>query len=175
MSNQKKKLFEIKIEDVVSFKIIIETLSKIVSETTFIIHNPKDNNKFVGLEINTADPTRTVFLKIQIEKEKFVEFTCKNEKYQIGVNLEKLNKIIKFVEKEDCLILNLFENDLQNLVIENERANTKGKNIFKLALIDLEYEDKPLKKVDYEKVISMIPLTYKKIFSRVIYLFNIVI
>jgi len=166
MSNQKKKLFEIKIEDVISFKIIIETLSKIVSETTFIIHNSHEKNKFVGLEINTADPTRTLFLKIQIEKKNFINFSCKNEKYQLGVNLEKLNKIIKFVEKEDCLILNLFENDLQNLVIENERENTKGKKIFKLALIDLEYEDKPLKKVDYEKVVTIIPLTYKKIFRE---------
>lgn len=162
----KKKLFELKIEDIVSFKTIIDTLSKIVSETTFIIHNPKDKKKFNGLEINTADPTRTIFVKVQINNECFTEFISKNEKYQIGVNLEKLNKIIKFIEKKDTLILNLFENDLQNLVIENVRATTKGKKIFKLSLIELDYEEKPIKNADYEKIISLNPNTYKNIFKE---------
>lgn len=166
MSKLNKRILQFKIEDVVSFKTLIETLSKIVSETTWTLHNTTDKNKFVGLEINTADPTRTVFVKVQIKNDEFDEFSCKKEKYQIGINLEKLNKTIKFVEKEDALLVYLEENDLQNLIIEVQRANTKGRKILKLALIDLEYEDKPIKKVDYEKIVSMTPAIYKKIFRE---------
>jgi proliferating cell nuclear antigen len=166
MSAIKKKILEIKIEDIISFKTIIDTLSKIVPETSFIIHNPKEKNKFVGLEINTADPTRTVFIKIQIEKDIFSEFYCKTDKYQLGINLEKLTKTIKFIENDDILLFALYENDIQNLVIENQRANTKGKKTLKLALVEIEYEDKTIKKVDFEKVISMSPVVYKKIFRE---------
>lgn len=165
MSSVKKNILQFKIDDINSFKTIIETLSKIVSETTFIIHNPKDKkNKFTGLEINTADTTRTVFVKIQIEYNKFIEFNCKSEKYNLGINLEKMNKMIKYVEKEDILNVYLNENDLLHLIIEIQRATTKGKKILKLPLIELDYEEKQTKKIDFDKIISMGPNIYKKIF-----------
>jgi len=161
----KNNILQFKIDDVNSFKTIIETLSKIVPETTFIIHNPKDKkNNFTGLEINTADTTRTVFVKIQIEHTKFIEFNCVNEKYNLGINLEKMNKMIKYIEKEDILNIYLNENDLLHLIIEIQRATTKGRKLLKLSLIELDYEEKQTKKIDLEKIISMGPNIYKKIF-----------
>ena len=161
------KILHLKIEEVSSLKIIIETLTKIVSETVWIIHNPKDTkNNFRGLEIATADPTRSVFVKIRIDITEFAEFNCKYEKHEIGVNLEKLNKIIKFVEKDDIINMCLTENDLQCLIIDIERAMTKGKKSLKFPLIDLEQDNKPTKKEEYEKIVSTSPGIYKKIFKE---------
>jgi proliferating cell nuclear antigen len=166
MSITSKNILFFKIEDITSFKTMIETLSKVVSETTWILHNPKDKQKFIGLEINTADSSRSIFIKIQISSDEFLEFDCKNERYQLGINLEKLNKMIKFVEKEDKLNIFLNEKDISHLIIEIERATTKGKKTLKIPLMNLEYEDKPTKKIDYEKIISTTPNIYKKIFRE---------
>jgi len=161
------RILYLKIEEINSLKVIIETLTKIVSETVWTIHNPKDKqNKFCGVEIATADPSRSVFVKIRIDVDKFVEFNCKYEVHEIGINLEKLNKIIKFVEKDDILNMYLTEKDLQCLMIDIERATTKGKKILKFPLIDLEQDNKPTKKEEYEKIVSTTPNIYKKIFKE---------
>lgn len=166
MTTTNKNILSFKIEDIISFKTIVDTLTKIISEVTWIVHNPKEKNKFKGLEINTADSSRSIFIKIQIDSNNLLNFNCKHEKYQLGINLEKLNKMIKFVEKEDILNISLNEKDLLHLIIEIERATTKGKKTLKFPLIELEYEDKPTKKVDYEKIISTTPNNYKKIFRE---------
>lgn len=165
MSVANKKIFQFKIGEINEFKTIIDTLTKIVTETTFVIHNSKDKeNNFVGLEINTADPTRTIYTKIQIDYDKFIEFGSRKEKYNLGINLEKLSKMIKYVEKDDILNVYLKEDDLLHLIIEIQRAGTEGKKLLKLPLIELDYEEKITKKIDFEKIISMNPTTYKKIF-----------
>ena len=165
MSLINKNILQFKLDNITSFKVIVETLSKVIDETTFIIHNPKDKiNKFSGLEICTVDCTRTIFTKIQIKYDKFIEFNCKREKYNLGINLEKMNKLIKYVEKEDILNIYLNDDDLSHLIIEIQRATTKGKKKLKLPLIELEYEEKPSKKTDFDKIISMNPNIYKKIF-----------
>jgi proliferating cell nuclear antigen PCNA len=165
-----KELFRLTITDTNAFKIIIDTLSKIVSETVFIIKKPqKEENKkktFTGLEINTIEPARTAFVKIQIPKKYFTEFKSTKEKYQIGINLVKLTKMIKYIENDDIIILSLYENDIQNIVMEFQKSNTNNKKKIKLALIDLDYTDKQFKKIDYEKIISFCPLIYKKIFRE---------
>jgi proliferating cell nuclear antigen len=166
MNSVNNNILSFKIEDIISFKTIIDTLTKIVPEVSWIIHNPIDKQKFSGLEINTADSSRSIYIKIQIESDNFLNFCCKHEKYQLGINLEKLNKMIKFVEKEDVLNISLNEKDLMHLIIEIERATTKGKKILKIPLIELVYEDKQTKKTDYEKIISTTPNIYKKIFRE---------
>jgi proliferating cell nuclear antigen len=161
------RILHLKIGEINSLKIIIDTLGKIVSETVWTIHNPKDKkNKFSGLEISTADSSRSIYMKIQIEDDKFLEFNSKHEKYEIGINLEKLNKMIKAVEKDDIINMYLSEKDLQCLIIDIERAMTKGKKTLKFPLIELEQEKKPTKKEEYEKIVSMSATIYKKIFKE---------
>lgn len=161
------KILHLKIAEINSLKIIIETLTKILSETVWTIHNPTDKkNEFCGLEISTADTSRSVFVKIRIDNSNFVHFSCKYITHEIGINLEKLNKILKFVEKDDIVNMYLNEEDLQCLMIDIERATTKGKKTLKFPLIDLEQDKRPLKKEEYEKIISTSPNIYKKIFKE---------
>jgi hypothetical protein len=84
----------------------------------------------------------------------------------MGINLEKLNKILKFLEKDDVVNIFLTEKNIQCLIIDIERATTKGKKNLKFPLIDLEQDKKPLKKEEYEKIISISPNIYKKIFKE---------
>jgi proliferating cell nuclear antigen PCNA len=163
--SSKKNILKFKIEDIKSFKAIIETLVKIVTEITWVIYSPKDD-KFKGIEMSVSDPSRSVFIKIQIEDNKLPNFYCRDEKYQLGIDLEQMNQIMKFIENEDKMNMSLNEDDLLNLVIEIDRANIKGKKIKKFPLIEIPYEEKPIKKVDYEKIISTTPNVYKKIFRE---------
>jgi DNA polymerase III sliding clamp (beta) subunit (PCNA family) len=161
-----KKILHLKIDEITSFKTIIETLAKIVSETVWTIHNPIDKkNKFTGVEISTVDSTRSIFVKIQIDSSNFVEFESKHEMFELGINLEKLNKMIKFVEKNDIINMFLIEEDLQCLMIDIEMLDKKGTKILKFPLIDLEENKIPNRKIDYEKVILTTPNIFKKIFK----------
>ena len=58
--SSKKNILKFKIEDIKSFKAIIETLVKIVTEITWVIYSPKDD-KFKGIEMSVSDPSRSVF------------------------------------------------------------------------------------------------------------------
>ena len=160
------KILHLKIGEINSLKLIIETLMKILPETVWIIHNPKDKKQFCGLEIAAADPSRSVFVKIQINAKEFIEFSSKYEKHELGINLEKLNKIIKSVEKDDVVNMYLIEKDLQCLQIDIERSAIKGKKNLKFPLIDVEQNNKPTKKEEYEKIISTSPSIYKKLFKE---------
>jgi proliferating cell nuclear antigen PCNA len=165
-TKESKKILNFKVNKITSLKTIIDTLSKIVSETVWTIHNPKEKNKFAGLEITTVDKSKTLFVKIQIPKSDFLEFDCKNEKHELGINLEKFSNIIKFVDKDDIINFNLTEKDLQYLMIDITRASTKGKKNLKFSLIEIEHNEKPIKKDEYEKIISLSPTIYKKIFKE---------
>jgi hypothetical protein len=166
MISEVEKILNLKIGEINSLKTIIDTLTKIVSETIWTIFNPKDKNKFTGIEITTTDQSKTLFVKIQIDKKNFLDFNCKYEKYEMGVNLEKLNKIIKFVEKDDIINMFLIEKDLQCLLIDIERASTKGKKNLKFPLLDLGIENKTIKKEEYEKIVSTTSSIFKKIFKE---------
>lgn len=163
---KKANILEFCIDEIVSFKTIMDTLSKIVSEITWTIHKPKDDKKFCGLVITTSDSSRSIFVKVQVNKNFLINFNCKEEKYKLGINLEKLNKLIKNTEKDDKLKIYLNESDMLHLIIEIERANTKGKKTLKMPLINLDHEEKKTKKVEYEKIISTNPNIYKKIFRE---------
>lgn len=162
----KNIILSFKIEDILSFKTILDTLTKIVSETSWIVHNSKEAKIFRGLEITTADPSKTAFIRVKMKSDKFPEFECIEKKYQLGINLEKLNKLIKNVDKNDTLNFSVNKKDLQHLIIEIGRKTTNGKKTIKLPLIEMEFEEKSLKSVKFEKIISMTPEIYKSVFRE---------
>jgi proliferating cell nuclear antigen len=164
MLNTKNKILHYKTLYTMPFKIMIEVLSNVLTETTWIFTAPDKNepDKFVGLEIATADTSRTIFIKIRLQFEENCYF-CKYNKIEIGVSLSNLYKLIKSVDKDDSLSMYIEENDRQNLIMEIENQNKKVKHFYKLKLMDLEPIHKKPSKVDFDVKITMSSAEFHKL------------
>ena len=81
-SNSSKKILFLKTAYVIPFKTLTEVLSNVLIETTWVFTapDPKDPEKFAGLEIATADTSRTIFIKVRLDAKEFEPYFCKYER-----------------------------------------------------------------------------------------------
>lgn len=164
MSSNQKKIIFMKTPFVVPFKTMIEVLSNVLTETTwvFVPPNPNDANAFSGLEIAISDSTRTIFIRVKLNG--FEEFVCNRTKpFEIGINLQNLYKLIKTVDKDDIMSLYVLESDKQNLVIEIENQEKNSKTFNKLHLYDLNYTSKKPQNIEFDVGITMQSTEFHKI------------
>jgi proliferating cell nuclear antigen PCNA len=150
-----KKILHLKTPYVIPFKTLTEVLSNVLTETTWVFTESKDPNKFSGLEIATADTTRTIYIKVKLDAKEFEPFHCKYERLELGISLQNLYKLLKSVDKEDTLTMYVEENDRQNLIMEIENHDKKSKTFYKLKLMDLDQSQHKSAKVDFDIRITM--------------------
>lgn len=118
-------------------KILVSALAGVVDETTFMI----DSDEFV---VEAIDPGRNCLLKLVMPKEVFSEFECsEGEKYETGICLSDLDKIMKRSTNDDSLELSYDDKD-NHLIVTMERSGRKRKRTFRLGEIDVDYEKLPI-------------------------------
>ena len=97
-NNFKNKILFLRTLYVIPFKTLTEVLSNVLTETTWVFTapDPKDPNKFVGLEIATADTSRTIYIKVKIPASEFdvKGYFCKYERFELGISLHNLYKLL---------------------------------------------------------------------------------
>lgn len=152
------KILYFRIRKVQLIKILTETLNNMTSEVvwTFTKSEPKNPKTFIGMEISTPDPSKTIFFKCKFNSKLFKSYYCEPEKYNLGISLENLNKIFKLVDKDDSLIyFSVDKNDEQNLIINIGTREKKNKTTYKLKLVTTQQSNKQSTKIDFEKKINM--------------------
>ena len=157
MNATSKKILFLKTAYVIPFKTLTEVLSNVLTETTwvFIAPDPKNPDKFVGLEIATADTTRTIYIKVRLDAKEFQPYFCKYDRFELGICLQNLYKLLKSVDKDDTMSLYVEENDKQSLIIEIENEDKKSKTYYKLKLLDLNQTSKKTAKIEFDIKITM--------------------
>jgi proliferating cell nuclear antigen PCNA len=91
-----------------------------------------------GIRIMNVDPTKSILISVKLYASQFQEFICKESKYEIGVSLLQLNKILKTIDKDDIITL-CVDNDNEQFLVVSLFNNEKRKNTeFKLKLMDLD-------------------------------------
>lgn len=157
MNATSKKILYLKTAHVIPFKTLTEVLSNVLTETTWVFTapDPKNPEKFAGLEIATANPTRSIFTKVRLDAKEFQPYICKFERFELGVSLENLYKLLKSVDKDDTMALYVEENDKQSLIIEIENDDKKSKTFNKLKLLDLNQQSKKTSKIEFDIKITM--------------------
>ena len=157
MNSTSKKILFLKTAYVIPFKTLTEVLSNVLTETTWVFTapDPKNPDKFVGLEIATADTTRTIYIKVRLDAKEFQPYFCKYERFELGICLQNLYKLLKSVDKDDTMSLYVEENDKQSLIIEIENEDKKSKTFYKLKLLDLNQPSKKTAKIEFDIKITM--------------------
>ncbi len=164
-TNTNKRILFLKTGYVIPLKTLTEVLSNVLTETTWVFTapDPKDPEKFAGLEIATADTSRTIFIRVQLAAKEFEPYFCKYDKLELGVSLINLYKLLKSVDKDDTMSLYVEENDRQNLIIEIENQEKKSKTFYKLKLMDLDQQPKKTAKIEYDIKITMPSTEFHKL------------
>jgi proliferating cell nuclear antigen PCNA len=168
MNNLKKNILYLRTLYVIPFKTLTEVLSNVLTETTWVFTapDPKNPDKFAGLEIATADTSRTIYIKVKLEAKEFTDYFCKYEKFEMGISLHNLYKLLKSVDKDDILSMYVEENDKQNLIMEIENQDKKSKTFYKLKLMDLDHQPKKSAKVEFDIGITMPANEFHKLFRE---------
>lgn len=157
MNATSKKIFYLKTAHVIPFKTLTEVLSNVLTETNWVFTSPdpKNPDKFAGLEIATTNPTRSIFTKVRLDAKEFQPYYCKYERFELGISLESLYKLLKSVDKDDTMAMYVEENDKQRLIIEIENEDKKSKTFYKLKLLDLPQQNKKSTKIEFDIKITM--------------------
>jgi len=143
------------------FKTLNEVLSGILRDVTWSFNAPdpkSDPNKpapFAGLEISTADPTKTMFLRIKLDlnvNKVLTNYYCKSIKHDIGIHLGELFKILKIINKTDKVSLSIADNDKQRLMII---AEGKKKRVWRLKLREPNQKAHQSTVKEYKYIVTM--------------------
>jgi len=149
------KLFEIKTANANIFKILIEALKEILTETIFRI--TKD-----GILVTDIDNTQSVLVKLQLSKNKFEEFTV-NTPIDIGIEMVTFYMLLKCIGNNDSLSLSMDDKNrsLLNICIDNGKKGCRSVSQMKLSDLDAELYD--IDTVKFDTVISLPTQDFQKI------------
>jgi hypothetical protein len=152
------KIFYTKTSIVNPIKTTVNVLSGILNETVFYVSAPNPNkpDDFAGLEIVTSDGIKNVFIRVDMDADKFDDYYCKPKKYEFCICVQTLNEALKIIEKDDVMTMYIEENDTQNLTIEINNDTNGTHTILQISLFDPEdvYKEKESTDFDAEIVID---------------------
>jgi proliferating cell nuclear antigen len=147
------------------FKTLIEVLKDMIPEANieFINNtekkkNTKGSNKKLesnGLKIMAMDTTQTVLIYLKLDAKSFQTFKCATERYRIGVNLGHLYKLIKSMDKEDDMRLQVKNDDVNTLQIIINNQDKHKLDDSQLKLLDLPDDKITIPPVDFDVIITI--------------------
>lgn len=155
MSSTSTNCLEIKTVQASSFKILIEALKELLTDTCIEFDE-------TGLKIIAMDNSHIVLVHLKLDANKFEHFVCKN-KLSIGVNMLNFHKLIKTINSNDTLTLFMDETDINHLGIKIENGDKNTKTTYKLNLLDLDNPHISIDPTEFNSVITLPSTDFQKI------------
>lgn len=148
-------LFNIQTVQSGAFRILIEALKEILTDTNLIIDS-------TGIKLIATDNSKIVLIHMKLQSENFEKYFCK-DKIKIGINMNNLYKLIKIMGNNDILTLYLKEGETNKLgiMINNEIKNTQ--TIFKLNLLDISEEEIKVPPAEFETELTLPSTDFQKL------------
>jgi proliferating cell nuclear antigen len=137
------------------FKILIEALKEILTDTVIEINEQ-------GLKIVTLDNTHVILVHLKLDASKFEHYHCDAPK-TIGINMLNFYKIIKTINSNDTLTLFMKKNDHNHLGVEIENREKNTKTTYKLNLLDLNNTKMEIPPSVFNSVITLPSTEFQKI------------
>ena len=131
----------LRIENPKLFSEVINILSELVLEVRIKVSRE-------GLSITAIDPANVAMIVFKMPSSSFSQLEVEREEV-LGVNLENFKAVLRRVKTGSGLTLSQEDNEL-TIVIQD-----KVRREFKLALIDVESEEKPIPHLEFASKIEM--------------------
>lgn len=180
--NEKSKYtLEIKTVQSQAFKILIEALKELLTDTCIEFDE-------TGMKIVSMDITHVILVHLKLDANKFEYYSCippetnyqtsklhqssKNnqlsntpseKKIVIGVNMLNFYKLVRTINSNDTLTLFIENSDINHLGIKIENGEKNTKTIYKLNLLDLDNERIDIPNEEFNTVINLPSVDFQKI------------
>ena len=146
---------EIKTVQASSFKILIEALKELLTDTCIEFDE-------TGMKIIAMDTSHIVLVHLKLDAPKFEHFYCRG-KLSIGVSMLNFHKLIKTINSTDTLTLFMDDVDINHLGIKIENGDKNTKTVYKMNLLDLDNPQISIDPAEFNSVITLPSADFQKI------------
>lgn len=115
-----------------------------------------------GIRTRTMDSAKTAYVHLKLDADKFDVYKC-HQKTVLGVNMNNLYKLLKTVNNDDTLTLEMRDDDPNNLIIVMKNTEKNKKTEYKLKLMDLDENDGEMPNQEFDSIITMPSGDFQKI------------
>lgn len=133
---------------------LFEALKDILTEANIEIDSS-------GIKILAQDGTHAMMVHLRLHADRFADFYCPTRQI-LGVNMINFFKLIKMMSNTESLVLYQEKSDSSTLGIDILNAEKQMVTTFKLNLIDLDIDQRPIRKDDFT-VIKMPSADFQKV------------
>ena len=153
--NDKNFSLEIKTVQSSAFKVLIEALKELLSDTVIEFDE-------TGLKIVTTDQSHVILVHLRLYADKFEYYYCEKP-MKIGINMLNFYKIIKTINSNDTLTLFMNKNDNNKLGVRIENGEKNNRTTFEINLIELDNLSFEIPPVEFNSVTTMPSNDFQKI------------
>lgn len=129
-----------------AFKSTFEVLKDILNDVN-IYFTPE------GVKVTTLDTARAALVDLFLEADKFEEYQVDETNHVAGVNVVNMYKLLKSINTNDCLEIEINDREFMNIKFENDVK--KSKTEFRLKLLDINEDIIEVPSVDMNVVTTM--------------------
>tara|TARA_B100001287_G_C22623888_1_gene501508 strand:- start:427 stop:1224 length:798 start_codon:yes stop_codon:yes gene_type:complete len=156
MSNDNSKyIFNIKTVQSGAFRVLIESLKEILTDTN-IIFDPS------GIKLIATDTSQIVLIHMKLNSENFEHFHCE-KKTVIGVNMMNMFKLIKAMNNNDTLTLFIEKENPNKLGIKINNVEKNIQTLFKMNLLDISDDEISIPPAKFETELTLPSSDFQKI------------
>lgn len=147
-----------------AIKVLIDTLNSLLTDVNINFYPERvetvdDSGETItkpgGIVIKEVNKTLTVLVYAKLDGFEEYEYNYPGEKLTIGVKLPNLLKCLKCMTHFDTMTWLIEEEDRNKLVVVLESSERSEKKIFKLNLMDLDYDDIEIDKEEFPYALTM--------------------
>ncbi|MFQ5975462.1 MAG: proliferating cell nuclear antigen (pcna) [Candidatus Hydrothermarchaeales archaeon] len=143
-------MFKVTMSDSKLLKSSVDAISNLIDEAGISVDEE-------GLKLRAMDPAHVALVDFQLSKEAFDNFEV-TEPVVLGVDLERLNTILKRAGPGEMIIMDLDE-DKNMLRIKIKNTSTRT---FSLPLIDVADEELKVPSLDFPSSVEVLPSVLKE-------------
>ena len=142
-----KYVFMVKTVQSGAFRILIEALKEILTDTNLIFDKS-------GIKLVATDNSQIVLVHMKLLAENFEFFHCE-EKTRIGINMMNLFKLIKIMNNNETLSLFVEKCDKNRLGIKINNNDKKTQTLFKMNLLDISEDELSIPPAKFESELTL--------------------
>tara|TARA_B100001287_G_C22575006_1_gene478156 strand:+ start:70 stop:861 length:792 start_codon:yes stop_codon:yes gene_type:complete len=150
-----KYLINIKTVQTGAFRILVEALKEILTDTNIIFDDS-------GIKLIATDNSHIVLIHMKLLADKFEHFFC-DKRITIGLNMNNLYKLIKTMSNNDILTLFIEKEFPNKLGIKINNMEKNSQTIFKLNLLDISDEEINIPPAVFETELTLPSSDFQKL------------
>tara|TARA_B100001093_G_scaffold184123_4_gene176769 strand:- start:9152 stop:9916 length:765 start_codon:yes stop_codon:yes gene_type:complete len=130
-----------------AFRTLVEVLKDVLNDINITFDES-------GMRIMAMDGSHVALIHMKLFSEKFEYYHCK-QKFNTGICMASLFKLMKTVGNNDTLNMYIDENCMDELCIKVENEPKNSSTLFKLKLLDIDLEELNIPDVEINCIVTM--------------------